>query len=210
MVDHDTLIDALSADAGPVRRIAPVWQRLLLWIPLALVLGFAGSRLAYRPGTDWTGTLAWLAFANIALSLTLGFASFAAALSASVAGRSLRLGGAVLAGLGAAWLGLSVFTMNLPAPLHVMPEHGASCFFFVLSAGIPMVAIAILALRRTRALKPARSLALAGTAIAFLSFGLLGFCHPVELSPVDFLTHLAAGLLLGAFTIALGRKAIAA
>lgn len=209
MVDHDTLIDTLCDEAAPVRRVAPAWRRALFWVPAALAAGYLATQFLHRSATDWTAPLAAVAAANIALSLSLGLTAFVAALSVSVAGNVVRINGWVIAAL-AAWLALAAFGISISNQPVGHPGHGSYCFTFVLIAGIPMIAVAVLALRRTRSLNPARSLMLAGAGITFLSFGLLGFCHPVAMSAMDFAGHLGAGIVLGAFTMILGRKAIAA
>lgn len=209
MVDHDTLIDSLCDEAPPVRRVAPARYRALAWAPVALGAGYLATQFIHRSSTDWAGPLAGIAAANIALSLTLGLAAFIAALSVSVAGGAARLN--LLIGTSAAtWLGLAMYSISISRHPRGELGHGSYCFTFVLAAGVPMILVAILALRRTRSLTPVRSLTLAGAGIAFLSFALLAFCHPIEMSVMDFVGHLAAGLLLGATTILLGRKSIAA
>jgi hypothetical protein len=70
-----------------------------------------------------------------------------------------------------------------------------------------MILVAIAALRRTIA-RPRRSLATAGAGIAFMSFGLLAFCHPAEMSAADFIAHLMAALVLGGGTVLAGSRLI--
>jgi len=209
MVDHDTLIDTLCDEAAPVRRVAPAWRRALGWTPVALGVGWLMTQLLHRASTDWTGPLAGVAAANILLSLGLGIAALTAALSVSVPGRVARASGWFVACL-AMWLGLAVYSIGIARHPVGQLGHGSYCFTFVLVAGAPMIAVTVLALRRTRSLHPVRSLTFAGAGAAFLSFGLLAFCHPIAMSAMDFAGHLAAGILLGALTIAIGRKAIAA
>ena len=55
------------------------------------------------------------------------------------------------------------------------------------------MAIMIGYLRRTRLL---RTLAVSGAGIACMALTLLLFCHPVEVHPMDFLLHIAAGLTM--------------
>lgn len=209
MVDHDVLIDALCNDAPPVRRVPPPWRRALVWAPLALAAGYGATSFVHRTPTDWTGPLAGIAAANVALSLMLGLMAFAAALSAGVAGRSLQAGGWAVAAL-VTWMALTAYSIGISSHPAGHLGHGTFCFVFVLIAGVPMIAVALMALRRTRSLHPVRSLTLAGAAITYLSFGLLALCHPVAMSVVDLAGHLAAGLCLGGMTVLLGRRAIAA
>lgn len=209
MLDHETLIQNLAGNAQPVRRVAPAWMRALGWTPVALSLGYLATTLSHREATDWSGPLAWVAAANIILSLSLGLAAFSASLSSGVAGRTVRTPRWAIIAL-AVWLSLA--TIGIGASRHPMGEigQGSYCFTFVMTAGLPMIAIAIMALRRTGSLRPARSLALAGTGIGFMAFGLLAFCHPIAMSMVDFLGHLTAALILCAITIIAGNRAIRA
>lgn len=67
-----------------------------------------------------------------------------------------------------------------------------------------MVAIVIAYLRRTRTLYPLRTLAIAGAGVSFMALTLLSFCHPVEVHPLDFLLHVAAGVTIVVTTMAVG------
>jgi len=91
MVDHDTLIDRLCEEAAPVRRVASIWRRTLVWVPVALALGYLASGLVHRTATDWHAPMAGVAAVNIGLSLAFGLAAFAAALSMSIAGSIARI-----------------------------------------------------------------------------------------------------------------------
>lgn len=208
MVDHDRLIASLAEKARPVRRVAPAWMRALGWMPAALGLGYLATTLLHREETDWSGPLAWIAAANIILSLSLGLAAFMASLSSGIAGRTVRMPTWAIAAL-AIWLGLAIIGISVSRHPMGAIGQGSYCFTFVLTAGLPMIIIAIMALRRTGSLRPARSLALSGVSIGFLAFGLLAFCHPVAMSMVDFLGHLTAAILLCGITILAGRRIIA-
>ncbi len=208
MRNHEALIDELAQEMAPVRRVAPAWLRALGWAPVALAFGFLSTRLLHREATDWLGSHAVLSIANAGLSLALGVTAFAAALSISVAGGRVGAKGWMTAGL-AAWALLAASSIALSArPVTVMVGEGSYCFTFVLTAGLPMIAAAILALRRTRSIAPKQALAYAGMAIGFLSFGLLAFCHSAEMSMADFLMHILAALILGATTVLLGRPVV--
>ncbi|PHP18188.1 hypothetical protein CG471_18850 [Sphingobium sp. IP1] len=209
MSDHDMLIAGLARDARPVRRVAPAWMRALGWTPVALSLGYITTTLLHREATDWSGPLAWVAAANIILSLSLGLAVFGAALSSSVAGQAVRMPVWTIVAL-AAWLALAIIGIGVSRHPMGAIGQGSYCFTFVMTAGLPMIAIAIMALRRTGSLRPARSLALSGMGIGFMAFALLAFCHPIGMSVVDLLGHLTAALILCGITIVAGRKIVSA
>lgn len=209
MVDHDELIDALCTAAGPVRRVSPAWRRALVWIPVALLLGYLATRPLHRAALDWSAPNVGLAVANIMLSLMLGAGALIAAFTISVAGSAAYLRGGMIAAF-AAWLACAALAIASSAHPGGVLGQGGYCFTFVLVAGLPMIMTVMLALRRTRSLAPVQTLSLAGAGVGFLSFGLLAFCHPVGLSAVDFVMHLVAALVLGAVTVLFGRGAIAA
>ncbi|WP_253201288.1 DUF1109 domain-containing protein [Sphingomonas quercus] len=195
--------------AQPVRRISPAWARALMWMPVALLLGYLFTRPLHRAALDWSAPNAGIAIAGILLSLALGAGALVAAFTVSVAGSAARLRGGMMAAF-AAWLVCAALAIGASAHPAGKLGQGSYCFTFILVAGLPMIGAVLLALRRTRSLAPLRSLALAGGGIGFLSFGLLGFCHPVGMSAVDFAMHLAAALALAIVTVALGRAAVAA
>lgn len=209
MVDHDTLIAGLTRDMQPVRRVAPGWMRAFAWTPVALSFGYLATTLSHREETDWSGPLAWVAIANIILSLCIGLAAFMAALSSAVAGRTMQMPLWTVVAL-VAWLALAIIGISVSRHPMGAIGQGSYCFTFVMTAGLPMIAIAIMALRRTGSLHPTRSLALSGIGIGFMAFGLLAFCHPIAMSIVDFLGHLMAALLLCGIAIVAGRKIVAA
>ncbi|HUD93475.1 DUF1109 domain-containing protein [Sphingobium sp.] len=209
MADHEKLIDELCARAAPVRRVAPVWKRLCLLLPL--MLGLAGlSVISFKIAVGgWSVPSNSSDMANAVLCLLLGAIGLAQALAMSVPGLAWRGRRLLLGGI-AAWLamtGTGLETSSFPA---VVPGEQPVCFAFLLAAGLPMATIAILALRRTRSLDPVRALIAAGVGVGFLSFGLLAFCHPATVSTSDFVTHVMAALVLGLLTLAVGRKFVAA
>lgn len=209
MSDHDKLIDELCAAADPVRRVSPAWRRAAGLIPLMLALGWGMTTIFHRAVTDWSVPDATVGIVNAALSLLLGSAAFVRALDMSVAGRSVHWAGWMAFSL-VAWLAVVVSSIGSPTGLSDAYQEGRYCFAFLLAAGLPMIAVALAALRRTRSLTPLPSLITAGLSVAFLSFGLLAFCHPVATTVLDTIGHLAAALVLGGLTIGLGLKAIAA
>ena len=69
-----------------------------------------------------------------------------------------------------------------------------------------MMVLMIASLRKTRALHPVRSLAMAGLGVSCMAVTMLAFCHPVHLHPMDFVMHLAAIALIIVMTVLLGRR----
>lgn len=209
MADHDALIDALSRSARPVRRPLPPPLRAMVWAALALACGGLLVGLALRPeATDWSRPVAAWAGLELAAALALGVLSIAAAFDLAIAGRKVAW----------PWLGaaLAVWLIAVAGRLTATPEPvgrlgmGGYCYTFMLLAGAPMAVLAVAALRRTRALRPGRALALAGLGSSFLALTLLVLCHSPQARLVDELMHLAAGATLIAATVLAGRRWVTA
>ncbi len=209
MADHETLIHRLADDVPAVSRPLPVALRALVWAALTVALGFAATRLMPTATLDWSAPGAYLFLANAGLSLFIGFLALASAFNMSIPGRKTQ-GLMWILALVALWLSINAASILTSAdPVGKLGE-GRYCFRFVALAGAPMVAVTLFALRRTGALQPMRTSGAAGAAIGFLAFGLLAFCHPPEMSVVDFVMHLLAGLVLAGVTMLAGRRLIAA
>lgn len=209
MPDQERLIDMLSIRASPVRRVASPWLRAAAFLPLMLTLGWIMTTLLHRALMDWAPPAFGIGAANALLSLLLGGALLVRALAISVPGGEGRRDWWILAGL-LGWLVVAAAGIGAPVGLSEAYREGRYCFTFLLTAGLPMIAIVIAALRRTRSLHPVRSLLTAGCSVAFLGFCLLAFCHPAATTVADTIGHIAAGLLLGLLTVFLGLKAVTA
>jgi len=207
MRNHDRFIDQLSGSATPVKRLWPVGWRVAAWILLVLPCGAISSWALHGRFTDWSQPGALSALLALLLAFMLGSGAIAGSFTLSLAGRQpLRL--KWLALLALCWLGLNLSNMTFagaPAGAGEFGE-GIHCYLFMLSASLPMVAISITALRRSRSLYPGRSLALAGCGIAFMSSLLLSLCHETHLHMIDFAMHMAAGATIIAMTVFAGRR----
>ncbi len=209
MANHETLIQRLANDVPAVSRPLPVALRAGVWAALTVALGFAATRLMPTATLDWSAPGAYLFLANAGVSLFIGFLALASAFNMSIPGRKTQ-GMVWILALVALWLSINVGSILASAdPLGKLGE-GRYCFRFVALAGAPMVGVALFALKRTGALRPMRTLSVAGSAVGFLAFGLLAFCHPPEMSLVDFGMHLLGGLVLAGLTMVAGRRLIAA
>ena len=209
MVDHEELIENLSSGVPAVSRPLPVVTRALVWGGVALALGLAATRLIPTAHLDVSAPGAWLFLANAGLSLALGALLLAAAFRTTIPGQRSS-GWPWILGLAGLWLAASVGSIaGVRHPVGQLGE-GQYCFRFVMLAGLPMMVVTLFALRRTGALRPVRTLAIAGAAIGFLAFGLLAFCHPAGMDVVDFTMHVLAALAVGLITVVIGRRLIAA
>ena len=207
MTDHNLLIEKLGREMRPVKRPWPTGWRVAGWLALALPCAWAASLLVPRGLTDWSQPGARLAVVQLVLAFALGALAIRSAFTMSIAGRR-SLSWKALLPIGLMWLGLSISSIPYPA-LRVAESDSTPCFTFLLVVSTPMMALMIASLRRTRALHPVRSLAMAGLGIASMAVSLLAFCHPVHLHPMDFVMHLAAIVTIVALTVLVGRRWVA-
>lgn len=207
MRNHDQLIDELSQTVRPVTRTWPTAWRVVVWAAAVLPCGMLTSWALHSRFTDWSQPGSWLALITLLLSLATGTGAMAAAFTISIAGRQAS-GLKWCALLAAVWLVINLLN-SAPASPPAGAGHwgeGIHCYLFMLSASLPMIAISIACLSRTRSLRPGQSLALAGAGIAFMSSMLLSLCHEVHLHRLDFTLHLAAGVTIVVLTVLAGRR----
>lgn len=204
MADHDHLIDALSGSAGPVKRPLPTTVRALAWIGLALPCGVLATLFLHHGWTDWAQPGAIWPMLSLSLSLILGTLGIVTAFDLGIAGRKVA-GPRVFVPLILAWLAASLMSIAESSEPIGRFGSGTYCYSFMILASLPMIPMAILALRRTRALRPGKTLAVAGLGIAFMACGLLMLCHSIDEQVIDFLMHLAAAGTIVAMTVAFGR-----
>lgn len=207
MRNHDSFIDRLSDSAQPVRRTWPTAWRVAGWVAAVLPCGALSSWVLHGRYTDWSQTGALMAMVALLLAFILGTGAIAGAFTLSIAGRqppAMRW----LAGLALLWLALNLANLSLPQPVAGAGRFGEGihCYLFMLLASLPMMVISVACLHRTRSLSPAKSLALAGCGIAFMSSVLLSLCHNTHLHLIDFIMHLAAGMTIVALTVLTGRR----
>ncbi|WP_152082215.1 DUF1109 family protein [Enterobacter oligotrophicus] len=202
MADHDLLIEQLSQNARPIRRTWASNRRVAAWLLMALPCGWLSSLVFQRVATDWTQSGALLAALQLIVAFVTGTLAIRNAFLLSIAGRK-PLGWRGFIPLIAIWLGSVMLSLG---QTHVQDHHPdeVNCYVFMMAVSAPMVAIVIGYLRRTRALYPLRTLATAGAGVACMALTLLSFCHPVEVHPVDFLLHVAAGVTIVIGTMVAG------
>ncbi len=208
MNNHDALIEQLSRQATPVKRSPPPWQRALRWMLLALPCGFLASLWMPSEAADWSHPGALWAGLGLLVSLGLGAVALNTAFALSIAGYrppQWRW----LAALLLAWLLAQLLQVTSASDPVGHLGDGIYCYTFMMIAGAPMLVTAIVALRTTRSLHPAGSLAIAGLGIAALSQIILGFCHPVAGELMDLMMHFAATITLVATAVLAGRRWIA-
>lgn len=200
---EEALIARLAGEARPVRRAAPPGRRAGLWLALAAIVALIVIDRLYLPGTMAQRMGGGWSYVELAATLATGIAAIVAAFNLGVPGRARRWSLAPLPPL-ILWLIASAVALASYGPAARPPDVDLPCFKFILAAGAPMAIAAIVALRRTKSLRPRRTAFLAGVGTAALATFLLAFCHPFALDPLDLASHVAAILLLVAAVTLLG------
>jgi Negative regulator of sigma F len=208
MDSHDALIEKLSRNAAPVKRALPVRWRVVSWVLMALPAGALASLFLQRTATDWSQPGAQWAMVQLGLAFAIGLLAISSAFTLSIAGRR-PLNARWLLALAVVWLASVLINIGHP-PLTASTLHDTRCYTFMVTVSVPMVALVIGYLRRTRTLNPLRSLALSGLGVAAMALTLLTFCHPVHLHPEDFMMHLAAIVTIVGATVAFGWRWVSA
>lgn len=208
MTNHDALIEQLCREASPVQRPASPWQRARNWMLVALPCGFLASLIMPSKAADWSQPGALWAGLGMLVSLGLGAFALKTAFALSIAGHKMPRW-RWLAAFSVGWLLVELLAITSSGDPVGHFGEGVYCYTFMMLAGTPMLLIVIAALRLTRSLYPAGSLALAGLGIAAMSQIILGFCHPVAGELMDLMMHLAAAVTLIVIAVLAGRRWIA-
>lgn len=201
------LLEAIAADARPVRPLAPPLARALaLLVPLALLGGLAiylfGSLTALARIYSGRESMMML---EMAAMLATGLIAVTGAFFLSIPGRSRLWLWAPLPTL-AAWIVLSgagcliALQNGSAAGRHV----GTHCLTFILLTSLLLSAPLVWRLSRASPIEPVRVALLGGLGIAALSAFLLTFFHPFTITFLDLAIH------FGAVAVVIGGMAMAA
>ena len=197
---HEILIEHLSRDLAPTRRLAPPAWRACAWIAVvlatALVLSHFSDLGAMRVRLLGAADM-WLSMLGAVLTMVC---AAGAAFQTSVPGRSARWALLPLPGL-ALWIGASglgcLRGWALPATGVVTMGEERSCIAFIIGMSLPLCILLVLMLRRACPLRPNLTAVMAGLAAAAASATLLMFFHPLDASATDLAGHgLAIGIVI--------------
>ncbi len=199
--ERDTLrmIEELSRDAKPVRRLAPPGQRALGWL-VGIAVGFtAAAMLLGDPDDVATRARDPMMLASIVGAALTGILSVIAAFHLSLPDRPLSWAllpiPALAVWIAASGMGCLEHWGELP------PDMGghwwsigesAACFRFILLVGIPLGAALLFALRQARPIRPLPVTLVGGLAAASLAASLLFFFHPFDVALLDLGVHAVA------------------
>ena len=179
---NDRLVQALSADLRPVRRLAAPALRLLLWLAIIGAVAFALAmvsdvgamirRLMAAPDM-WVAALFSMLTAVLAAA-----AAFQLSLPDRKAAWALPLP-AVLLWISAS--GMGCLRARPVAEVYPMPpDQPEHCLVFILGLSLPLSLILIIMLRRGFSLRPNLTAIIGGLACASAAATLLNFIHPLR------------------------------
>lgn len=192
---HHQLIDSLTDELVPVRRLWAPWARAAIWIGLLLAIAAYFSMttdvaaMLHRLGG---ATDMWLSVVGSTLTALLaGVAVF----QLSLPDRSPRW--ALLPVPGAAlWIGASglgcLRVLIEPASGHIAIADSHNCFVFIVGMSIPLSIVMLVMLRRAFSLRPGLTAVIAGLAVASAAATLLNFVHPFNVTVSDLAVHVLA------------------
>ena len=206
MTDRRTeaLIDALAANARPVRPLAPPLARALtLLVPLGLIGGLAIYLFADLSGLvrRYSGRESMMVL-EMAAMLATGLLGVTGAFFLSIPGRARLWLWAPLPAL-AAWVALSGAGCWIALGTAAADRHvGMDCLIFILAASLLLGGPLVWLLSRASPIEPVRVALLGGLGTAALSAFLLQFFHPFTVTFLDLGVHLAAvAIVIGAMAL---------
>jgi hypothetical protein len=209
MTRTEDLIESLSADAAPVKRLAPPSRRAVLWLGGVLAV-FVVAVIATNKWLLMEPRLGDHRFAlELAATLLTGITAVIAAFHVSLPDRSRAWLFAPLPFL-VLWIASggyecyrNWFTLGPDQSLAL--GESLYCFSFMLGVSAPLALLLYVAAVRTRTLYPVQVMAMGGLGIAGLSAGLLQFFHPFDVTLMDLCFHMAALLVVVALMSTFGR-----
>ncbi len=207
------LIDRLTADARPVRRLRRPALRALGWLGLAAL--FVAGLTAFeglRPGLAAQLRDPWFAVgraAAAATALTAALATF----ELSVADRSPRWIWLPLP-FALVWLG----TMGYGCIADWLVEgarglrlgHSGDCFVAIMVTSVPLGALLFAMVRHAGPVRPIATALAGGLALAAVAEAGLTLYHDVEATVMDLLIHLLGVVVVIAFAVSGARTLFAA
>jgi hypothetical protein len=205
------VMNTLVGDLQPVRRLAPPWQRAVLWIAAVTVI----AALVVAKFAHVDAFVTRLHDPGVALecagALATGVLSVVAAFHLSIPGRTPAWLGLPFAAY-LLWFGASAYhcyrSWFADGGVVGTVEDSSQCFTFIVAASLPLSVVLFALLRRAYPLAPGPLGAAAALGVGGFAALLLQFFHPLYLVPVDLGAHTAAVALVVAVGALLGPKVL--
>lgn len=188
----DRLIDTLSRNVTPVRRLRPPLRRACLWLAVfALISGlvvaqFASLHIVMMRAREPVFDV------GLAATLVTGCLGVIAAFYLSLPDRSLRWALLPVPSFIVWWLasGTDCYGnwLEYRDGAWRLGDSG-HCFLFILVVGVPLSLALLLALRRARPIAPQRVAVVGALGASSLTAFLLQFFHPFDLTFMDLVIH---------------------
>ena len=192
---YDELVQSLSADLVPVRRLRPPIQRALCWLGAVLAAGSVLALFSNLVAMMHRLTAApdlWLAAIGSTLTAVL---AAVAAFQLGLPDRSTKW---ALLPVPATILWVGASGLGCLRTWFVLGTHEASltgaefCLFFILGLSVPLSVLLLAMLRRAYSLWPNLTGVMGGLAVAGASATILNLFHPYDSAATDLLVHAAA------------------
>jgi hypothetical protein len=196
---YEGLVQSLSADLMPVRRLRPPAQRASLWLGATVA-----TATVVAPFSDLVAMMhrltaapdLWLAVIGSILTAVL---AAVAAFELSLPDRSPRWAllpvPAALLWVGASGLGC-LRAWFVPGTHDASLSEAKTCFFFILALSIPLSVLLVAMLRRAHSLWPNLTGAMGGLAVAGASATVLNLFHPYDAAATDLIVHVGAVVIV--------------
>jgi hypothetical protein len=188
----DRLVQVLTADLTPVRRLTSPGLRLVIWLAIigVIALGFAIVSNAEATVYHLIATPD-IGLAVMGSSLTAVLAA-AAAFQLCLPDRRPAWAflpfPAFLVWIGGSGLGC-LRTWSLPGDHAIPPGQTGQCLIVILGVSLPLSLIFIVLLRRGFSLRPKITAITAGFACAAAAATVLNFIHPYDTAVTDLAVH---------------------
>ncbi len=207
---NDHLVQALSGDLTPVRRLAPPGLRLLMWLA---ILGTAALALAMvsdvgamiRRLMAAPDMMRLAAIGSVLTAMLAAAAAFELSLPDRKATWALLPLPAFLLWIGTSGMGC-LRAWAVPEAYPMPPAQAEHCLVFIVGVSLPLSLLLIVMLRRGFSLRPNLTAIIGGLACASAAATLLNFIHPYDAAATDLAVHsLAVVIVILANTIFGGR-----
>jgi hypothetical protein len=205
----DRLVQALSADLAPVRRLAPPILRALTWLAIVAAAALALAMVA-DVGAMTRRLMAapdlWLAAMGSVLTAVLAaLAAFELSLPDRKVAWALLPLPALLLWIGASGMGC-LRTLSVAAADPMPPDQPEHCLIYILGISLPLSLLLVVMLRRGFSLRPNLTAVIGGLACASAAATLLNLIHPYDAAATDLGVHAFAIVIVISANAIFGRR----